>query len=459
MKNHFALVAGVVLLCGCSIRSLGTREGADQIVLTDAANRAITVMKVDTDEYGRRVRPQRVLCAEPSPDIARAVQSALEASLRAKLETPSGTNAGVDAAVSHSVTESVAQLGTRLATIQLLRDELSDLCRAYANGAVSSITYTLRLSRLDKKMITLLVSEASAGALSRALITVNGSSSVGGQPADEQKLKAADDRIKVAAKSVADAGKAVSDLNLKRSKTTEAKEIEAVGGELKQAEGALRTELSGLNDRVLEKWALETRGSGLIAASTASAIAGLSSGPSQASPLDLRAIHKSYLDDDDLGTLLDACLTSMEDNPINLKDVSVNVAADIALKERAWTSAEADYNNFRRRLSSNRAVTEEEMRKLDDFERNAAMKKLELTQAQRQTDTSDRTALLGYCRNEMKNITRLIDTKISNKYWIETNRQNADLCKTALITTGVGEAVRAACLKELLRTSDETLRR
>ena len=166
--------ACLVMLCfsvmnGCVAHSLGNGGGDDRIVLTDASKRALTVVNVKARPEDRRVLPQRVVCAEPSPDIAKAVSTALESSLKAKADVVGKAGGSLDAALARTETESIAQLGSRLATIQLLRDELSDLCRAYANGAVSSITYTLRLSRLDKKMITLLVSEASAGALSRAL--------------------------------------------------------------------------------------------------------------------------------------------------------------------------------------------------------------------------------------------------------------------------------------------------
>lgn len=92
--------------------------------------------------------PNAVICPEPSPDIARAFQQVGQLSLKdnaeGKLE-----NSNV-----------VIQLTRRIATIQLLRDELADLCRSYANGATTRTTYTLRLSKLDRKMVTLMLAES-----------------------------------------------------------------------------------------------------------------------------------------------------------------------------------------------------------------------------------------------------------------------------------------------------------
>lgn len=429
-----SILAGLITLTlnGCAITSLGKSDDADQIVLTDATKRAITAVSIAVSDDGRRVRPKRVLCAEPSPDIAKAVSSAIEASLGARADVAGRGSGSIDASFNRSVTESIAQLGSRLATIQLLRDELADLCRAYANGAVSSITYTLRLSRLDKKMITLLVSEASAGALSRALVSINGAAAGGAPAADEKKLMEADKRIAEAARAVSEVGGAVSDLTLKQNAAMEAAAREALGKELKDKEGLLRVRLGELNDRVVEKWALETKGSGLVAASNASAIAGLP--PMSMSTLDLRSIHRSYLDDDDLGTLLDACLTSMEDNPPATKEGDTT-AQKIAEKEREVLKAELELDQLTQRLSPRQSFLDPTDRtKVEEARSAARQRSLELEQLRRQSEEGDGSGreLLRYCRSDMRRITGLIENKISNRYWLETNRNHVDLCRAAL---------------------------
>lgn len=328
--RHIPLILSLMtLLTGCAVKSLGDNQDS-QVILTDAKQRAITVIAVDTAADrksenkqgqaepksaaidGRRVIPHRIICAEPSPDIATAVSESLKASLEGEADVMGKGKGKLKGNFDRSVTESIAQLGSRLATIQLLRDELSDLCRAYANGAVSSITYTLRLSRLDKKMITLLVSEASAGALSRALVGINGLASNGGSVPAE-KLDEAEARVKETAKVVGMAGATLDAANKKKKEADEGAK-DAAQKEVVKAEEELRAKLNEHTEAQIHKLVLETHGSGLVAASTTTAIAGLP--PQTISSLDLKGIHRAYLDDDDLGTLLDACLTSMEDNAI-----------------------------------------------------------------------------------------------------------------------------------------------
>ncbi len=105
-------------------------------VFTDAKQRAVTSTEVSRAIFQGHVDPARVLCAEPSPDVAQAISESLSASLQA-----AGRGA---AAFSQASAESIAQLGERLATIQLLRDKFYRACEAYANGAISATSYTIR---------------------------------------------------------------------------------------------------------------------------------------------------------------------------------------------------------------------------------------------------------------------------------------------------------------------------
>ena len=52
MKLVGLIIVFVLFLTGCVGRSLGDFKSSDQIVLTDAAQRAITVVSVDTDDVG-----------------------------------------------------------------------------------------------------------------------------------------------------------------------------------------------------------------------------------------------------------------------------------------------------------------------------------------------------------------------------------------------------------------------
>ncbi len=455
----FTVLAASIALHGCATNtSLGSADDKDRIVITTAKERAITAVSVQPSTDGsRRIQPKRVLCAEPSPDVATAVSDAVSASLKAGVENEKLGKGAVDAAFSRNVTESIAQLGSRLATIQLLRDELSDLCRAYANGAVSSITYTLRLSRLDKKMITLLVSEASAGALSRALVSINGAASAGGLPVSEEKLKAAETKVRDAAKAVTDAGTMVSDLTEKRAKATEQAEKDKLDGELVKAQKELAARLSELSDRALERLALDTRGGSMLnASSAASAIAGLQ--PASLTPLDLRAIHKAYLDEDDLGTLLDACLTSMEDNQLvrdpNAGGERAKLQETLKQANVAAIEASQDLSALRGRGPNQSGLTKEEAQKLDAAERRFRKADADRWAAQEALDAAqgsfDRTSLLTYCRTNMTSLARMMEIKIRNKFDLENNRMYIELCKSALTSTGVPDTAKTACIQTLL---------
>ena len=171
------IIAGLVSACGANHWAVYRTVNLDdnESLVTDASQRVITNTKVEEDDifYGR-IRPNRIVCAEPSPDVAQAISQALSASVEAALTRGDITASG-SAALGMSTANSIVQLGERLATIQLLRDELSNLCRSYANGAVSQTSYTLRLSKLDKKMVTLLLAEFSAGAFGRTLAAIGGS--------------------------------------------------------------------------------------------------------------------------------------------------------------------------------------------------------------------------------------------------------------------------------------------
>ncbi len=190
-KTSAWVVAGFVIgaLAACEntssiYRTVSLDQGTS--VVTDAKQRVVTNTKAGQNEifYGRN-KPDRIVCAEPSPDVTQALSTAL--SIAVETAKAGSGSLGV------STSASVAQLGERLATIQLLRDELADLCRSYANGAVSTTTYTLRLSRLDQKMVTLLMGEMAAGAFGRELAGLGGTSQAAtdrvGSPAEIEKAR------------------------------------------------------------------------------------------------------------------------------------------------------------------------------------------------------------------------------------------------------------------------------
>src|SRR4051794_18905124 len=171
-------------------------------LITDAKQRAIINTKANvgvgdirydgegeaigaTDDQVVKNHPHRIICAEPSPDVAQAISAAFTAA--AQVDTNAGQSSG-SGSIGSSYAASIAQLGERLATVQLLRDKMYRACEAYQNGAISDTSYTLMLARFDKTMASMLASEIAAGAFGRNLATLGGSASTGG--VDPAKLTA-----------------------------------------------------------------------------------------------------------------------------------------------------------------------------------------------------------------------------------------------------------------------------
>jgi len=159
----------IAAMCGaCSSAEMWSTHGGHMLVTT-ADYRTINQTSTGSRSVQGRISPNYITCAEPSPDVAKAVSTALSTSASGGVTLPNGVTADVAAAVSRAHAEALVQLGERLATIQLLRDGLHRACEAYANGAITDTTYAVMLSRFDKTMITMLVSELAAGGFGRSL--------------------------------------------------------------------------------------------------------------------------------------------------------------------------------------------------------------------------------------------------------------------------------------------------
>jgi hypothetical protein len=143
--------------------------------------------------------PQYTLCAEPSPDIAKAISDAITASANATVDGlkalgGTGASASLTPAISSSQNSAIAEVGRRLATTQLLRDGVYRLCEAYANGAITRDEYALVLSRYGDTMVTLLAIEGltgmsttqTAATASSAASTADAASGAGGAGAGDK---------------------------------------------------------------------------------------------------------------------------------------------------------------------------------------------------------------------------------------------------------------------------------
>ncbi|HYC05425.1 MAG TPA: hypothetical protein VED40_19190 [Azospirillaceae bacterium] len=177
------LLIGATALAGCQGSTFldSVKLGGGSALATSADLRLVTSSPAPSRDAGRNT-PANVVCAEPSPDVAKIASSAFDfgGSGGLKLAGPeqiTSRDLQMALALSASRAEALAQLTQRLATIQLLRDGLYRACEAYANGAISDTTYAVLLSRFDDTMITLLSSELVAGNFGQDMATLGSSAS------------------------------------------------------------------------------------------------------------------------------------------------------------------------------------------------------------------------------------------------------------------------------------------
>jgi hypothetical protein len=273
--------------------------GDVHMVTSEADQRAVFVM--DPAEVRRQtIVPDRVVCAEPSPDVTKAVSEAFGAGAGLDVNLPpTGTTpeiaAAASGAVSRSRAEAVAQLTQRLATIQLLRDSLYRACEAYANGAINATTYSIFVSRYDDVMITMLLGELAAGNFGGSLAAL-GMGASGSAEAQAAMGRAREDREEQveAQKGVEEAQQQVAD-------------SEGQGAEAQQeAEEDL-----ALAQARLER-ATQAAAESSAKALTVLAVQGPVAAPSAPLAEQLKEIQRRYIQNVNADALLVACITAMD---------------------------------------------------------------------------------------------------------------------------------------------------
>ena len=317
-RSHIALA--LVLLCGCSENFISRKRlGLGEAIGTQADLRIVTANPVQTS--GGRVIPRQIVCAEPSPDIAKAISEAksLGSSFVGKgkgAELPAEIDLKTALALSSSHAEAVAQMTNRLATIQLLRDGLYRACEAYQNGAISDTTYAVMLSRFDKAMVTMLLGELAAGNFGQSLAALTTSASGSSEatldvgPA-EDAVKAAQDDVTAKQKARDDAANEVKALPEDASADTRKAKTEALlkaDDDLQKANAALAKAKDTLDAHLTAN--AKTKASG--GATAAGAVAhSLAEGAAKRTDA-LRNMQQKYLENINFDPLVVACLTALD---------------------------------------------------------------------------------------------------------------------------------------------------
>ena len=328
-RSRMLLAVGLLsalTLAGCdehlrNHQSFIYKEAKDdnQTLITDAQQRVILNQKrLGKDD--RRVGSERIICAEPSPDVAQAFTQIQSLSVElGRVFSGSGAGIGSDNSSALSldtfsaISTSLTKLGERLAVIQLFRDRMYRACEAYNNGALDEAGYTLMMARYDKTMATLLTTEMAAEGFDRSARSAT----------DDDREK----RIK-------DLAKLVQEVDELLEPKDEDKEGNPENGGKDAAAQAAQNEK--LQEKVAE---LSQAVNDLAARLVASQVdeVGLAG--------EIGGIHRNFLDDSGIEPLIDACLVSLSNAQgtgeigkeilDNLKDLSVK-AAELQSELTSW---------------------------------------------------------------------------------------------------------------------------
>jgi hypothetical protein len=306
------VTVAVVALAGCSnsiaSRDLGFGEG--KAVLTQAEWRAITDRPVGEGSEHGRIRPRRVTCAEPSPDVAKAFSSSFNVGTSIVARgLPSGITPEVALAISRSQAEALAQLGERLATIQLLRDGLFRACEAFANGAISDTTYAVILSRYDDTMITMLLGEFAAGAFGRTLAALGTESS--GKASSQIDVSSKQERSRQAEEKLKTSEERRNQVNSDLDKAaTSAPANDPKVAELKSQLEREAKNVDNAKQELID--ALKAEATSMAKAAVVTAAGGITRNQLPDVPRTLHDMQRKYIENVNFDALAIACFSAMD---------------------------------------------------------------------------------------------------------------------------------------------------
>jgi hypothetical protein len=153
------ITALLICLAGCNSLQTEAQRSYSQTYSWSAPT---VVTTADVRLVTERVNPVtgiKVMCTEPSPDVAKALSSSIGVS--ASGTAPSGVAA--NASLSAAAASAAAELAGRSTALLGLRDGLYRACEAYANGIIGADAYALVLSRYGQLMVTLFLGQDISG--------------------------------------------------------------------------------------------------------------------------------------------------------------------------------------------------------------------------------------------------------------------------------------------------------
>lgn len=248
MHKSLWIVGFVLSLQGCAVPPKAhltqVSSKAHNFLATDSRLRVVVDAEQSIFSTSGLVDPKRIICTEPSPDVATTIANSFGVGL-------SVLGSGSGSLSSQSV-EGLVQLGERTAAIQLLRDKLYQTCLAYANGAISGTTYSLIMSRLDDSIVTLSLADNAAGAFGRKLAGIGGEASAKadatlvGLPAEISKIEEQAGKLAAANKKVDGAEKALQSHKATQPVSGKEEEYKTQNAKLEQDVATAKAERNAL---------------------------------------------------------------------------------------------------------------------------------------------------------------------------------------------------------------------
>lgn len=149
------VMAACVSESGCSDFNVKHVRLGEAAGLATRADIRVITERADPYPFAVQKHPT-VVCAEPSPDVALALNRALTVEAHAK-------TTGVDAGAKggYQTNEAALALAGRTSAVVALRDGLFRACEGYANGIIGRDSYALILSHYGDLLVTLILGDSA----------------------------------------------------------------------------------------------------------------------------------------------------------------------------------------------------------------------------------------------------------------------------------------------------------
>ena len=298
----------VLVLQGCAVSPnallLQRQSESHNFLATDSRVRVIMDAELGFLSTTGIVDPKRVVCSEPSPDVATTVANSIGVGL-------SVLGQG-NASLSAQSVQGLVQLGERTAAIQLLRDKMYQTCLAYANGAITGTSYSMMMTRLDDSIVTLSLGDNAAGAFGRKLAALGGDASAKadatllGLPGEVAKIEEQAGKLAAANGKVDDAEKALQTHKTETPETGKQAEYDAKTKSLELAVATAKAERNATLELLRAMARTSSDATGKV-----TALQGGDGASSQAAGAVLRDMQYEFLLADSSRELVAACIVEL----------------------------------------------------------------------------------------------------------------------------------------------------